>query len=136
VAHGNSLQDGNFVPNLHRISLWSARRSSTLANHVFPSGHEPLIDDFGGIVSPGVYVHTLFDNRVAACTQRLACLVPTWLYLCLCLRRLCARGAVRSHCRHGPVYVSSSSAKRTTKWFVVVRLDLGEVIERCSGSEP
>jgi hypothetical protein len=33
-------------------------------------------------------------------------------------------------------YVSSSSAKRTTKWFVVVRLDLGEVIERCSGSEP
>ena len=103
-----------------------------LPNHMFSSGHEPLVDDFGSIVPSSVYVHTLLDNRVAACTQRLARLIPTWLYLCLCLRRLCAGAAVRSHCRHGLVRVSPSSARGTAKQVKVVRLDLGGVIERRS----
>jgi len=31
-------------------------------NHVFSASHEPLVDDFRGIVSPRVDVYTLLDD--------------------------------------------------------------------------
>jgi hypothetical protein len=67
-------------------------------------------------------VYALLDNRVAPRTQRLTRLIPTWLYLCLGLRRLCARGTVRSHRRHIWVCMSSSTARDSTDWDEVARL--------------
>ena len=69
MSHRHALQDSDFVPD-----------------HVLSSGHEPLVDDLGSIVSPCVDVHTLFDHRVASRTQRLSRLVATWLHLRLRLR--------------------------------------------------
>lgn len=47
VAHGHALEDGDLV-----------------AHHVLATGHQPLVDDLGGIVAPSVDVHALLDDRV------------------------------------------------------------------------
>ena len=67
----------------HRYAF---QNSDFIPDHVLSSGHKPLVDDLGSIVSPRVDVHTLFDHRVASSTQRLSGLVATWLHLRLRLR--------------------------------------------------
>ena len=51
-----------------RVSQPSRRRPrksrATGTYHVFPAGHEPLVDDFGGIVAARVDVYALLDDRV------------------------------------------------------------------------
>lgn len=66
---------------------------------MFAPGHQPLVDDFGRIVSSGVNVHAFFHNRVASRAQCLACLISAWLDLGLLrLRGKCARPSSSSHC--------------------------------------
>jgi hypothetical protein len=74
-------------PNGHELQ-YAACAPDT--HHVFPPRHQSLVDNFGRIVPPRINVHTLLDDRVAARTQCLACLVPAWLdlRLRLCLRRV------------------------------------------------
>jgi len=67
------------------------------ADHVFTSGHETFVDDLGRVVSASVDMNAFLDDRVAACSQRLSRLVPTWLHLRLCLRCLHPGAAVRGH---------------------------------------
>jgi hypothetical protein len=42
-------------------------------------------------------MYALLNDRVAACSQRLACLVPAWLNLRLRLRRVRSGATVRGH---------------------------------------
>lgn len=96
----------------HRYAF---QNSDFIPDHVLSSGHKPLVDDLGSIVSPRVDVHTLFDHRVASSTQRLSGLVATWLHLRLRLRcGSSVRGHVcgdrRSSCVW--IYLQSSRGKR------------------------
>lgn len=70
MPHRDPLQDRNLIPH-----------------HVFPAGHETLIDHLGCVVSTRVDVHAFLDDRVRACAKGLARLVSAGLYL-----RLCPRG--------------------------------------------
>lgn len=57
---------------------------------MFSPRHQSLVDDFGGIVAPGVNMDALFDDRIRACSQSLSNLVSTGLDLRLLLRLLAA----------------------------------------------
>lgn len=48
---------------------------------MFAAGHEFLVYDLGGVITTGVDVDALLDDRVGAGTQGLAYLVATGLYL-------------------------------------------------------
>lgn len=50
-------------------------------HHMFSSSHQPLIDNFGGIIPSGVDVYAFLHDRVGARPQGLPGLVPTRLDL-------------------------------------------------------
>ena len=85
MAHRNPLQDCDLISNLSQpLSASDSRRahgSNSGLYHMLPARHHSLVDDFGGIVSTGVYVHTLLHHRVAPCAQCLPSLVSAGLDL-------------------------------------------------------
>lgn len=66
-------------------------------DHVFSPGHEPLVDDLCGIVSPCINMYTFLDYRVAACAQCLSCLISAGLYLRLGIWSMHPGSAIRGH---------------------------------------
>lgn len=61
--------------------------------------HQPLIDDLRRVVAARIDVYTFLYNRVRPRAERLANLVPAWLYLRL-RRSLCGAIVGRAHlCR-------------------------------------
>lgn len=62
-------------------------------HHMFPPGHETLVDDLRRIIATGIDVHTFLHNRVRTSAQCLSGLVSARLNL----RLLTARGLCR-HC--------------------------------------
>lgn len=64
MSHRHPLEDSDLVPH-----------------HVLPPGHEPLVDDLGGIVAARVDVHAFFHHAVGPSPQRFAGLVSTRLHL-------------------------------------------------------
>lgn len=96
VAHRHPLQYCDLIPNLQDISVstdLALRGGSTY--HVFPPGHETLVDDFRRVVATGVDVHTFLHDRVRASAQCLSGFVSARLDL-----RLLAGGW---WCRHNQV---------------------------------
>lgn len=113
VVHSLEIVDqSQDIPMPHRYAF---QNSDFIPDHVLSSGHKPLVDDLGSIVSPRVDVHTLFDHRVASSTQCLSGLVATWLHLRLRLR---CGSSVRGHVCGGRgsscvwMYLRSSRGKR------------------------
>lgn len=97
IVHGLKIvHQGQDIPVAHRYSF---QYRDLISDHVFSPGHEPLVDNFGSIVSPCVDVHAFLDHRIAASAQSLAGLVSAWLHLRLRLGRMCSRSSVRSHIR-------------------------------------
>ena len=58
----------------------SLQHCNLVSDHMLPSSHQSLVDDFGCIVSSGVDVDAFFDDRVGASPQRLASFVSAGLY--------------------------------------------------------
>ena len=87
MPHRYPLQDCDLISDLSQpLSASDSRRahgSNFGLYHVLPARHHSLVDHFGGIVSTGVYVHTLLHHRVAPCAQRLPGLVSQgWIWGC------------------------------------------------------
>lgn len=78
MAHRDLLKYSDLITDLHegeaeRLALHDrlaregrrprARQGGCLiAHHVFPSGHQPLVDDLGGVVPPCIDVYTFFND--------------------------------------------------------------------------
>ncbi len=79
VVHGFKIVDKRQnVLVTHRHPL---QHRYLIPHHVFPPGHEALVDDLGRIVATCVNVHAFFHDAVGSSPQRLASLVPTRLDL-------------------------------------------------------
>jgi len=57
------------------------RREEGSAHHVFPPGHQPLVNHLGGIIPPRVNVDAFFHDRVRPRPESLSNFVPARLYL-------------------------------------------------------
>lgn len=80
--------------------------------HVFPSRHEALVNNFGGIVAAGVDVDAFFDRRVRSCAERLADLVSARLDHRLLLSLLVAGHDLDARKRQCAVRVQTSFGRR------------------------
>ena len=93
MPHRHPLQDCDLISNLSQPLSASDSRRARGTNfglyHMLAARHHSLVDNFGGIVSTGIYVHTLFHHRVAPCAQSLPSLVSAGLDL----------GLLSGHCR-------------------------------------
>lgn len=98
MSHRDSFEDGNLISNLSegrdavsdRFNQGTIRDGRSLAtqrfrvresHHMFPSSHQPLIDNLCGIISPAVDVYAFLYDRVGTRPQGLPGLVPTRLDL-------------------------------------------------------
>ena len=85
MPHRHPLQDCDLISNLSQPLSASdscrAHGSYFGLYHMLPARHHSLVDNFGSIVSTGVYVHTLLHHRVAPCAQSLPSLVSAGLDL-------------------------------------------------------
>ena len=63
MTHGNSLQNGDLVPNLCMASAAVNQVSFVgWTHHVLSSCHQSLVDNFGSIVPPSINMNALFHN--------------------------------------------------------------------------
>lgn len=98
VSHRDSFEDGNLISNLSegRDAVSGLFNQGTYemddplprrdfgvreSHHMFPSSHQPLIDNFCGIIPPAVDVYAFLYDRVGTRPQGLPGLVPTRLDL-------------------------------------------------------
>ena len=64
VAHRYSLEHRDLVPDLFslRSIIPSCGQFGCEPYHVFPAGHQPLVDNFGSIIPAGVDVDAFLDD--------------------------------------------------------------------------
>ena len=64
MSHRHSFEHRNLIPD-----------------HMFPSGHQPLVNDFGRVVSTGLDVYAFLHHAVRSRTEGFARLVTARLDL-------------------------------------------------------